>query len=176
MYFSYLCCETLANCTLLELLPLFCSAKVSLSLSSILGIILPFLALSTSLLSGMGMLHQLCGLLSACQQLRCLVCYALVCSWSVRRSHTVSLPYHLLVCSYRLAVFENQYLLRITQWTITPTLSWCHRCYCFSSLSSHNLHRGETSGNFVIYAVCSQCLVLHSHEHSLCFFFQRSYL
>ena len=82
---------------LLDLLPLFCIAQVSLSVSSICGIVLLFLDLCPSLLYRMDMLHQLCGiLLSACQQLKYLVCYAPVCSRSVQRSPTVSLHCHFL--------------------------------------------------------------------------------
>ena len=83
------------------------------------------------------------------------------------------------VYSYQLAAIENMYLLHITQWAITPALSCHHRQYCFcasilhsaatwliaSSLSLHNLHRGETLLliNIALYAVCFQNLVLCSH-------------
>ena len=66
--------------------------------------------------------------------------------------------------------------LYITQWTSTPTLSHCHSWNCFwvsilhatttwlivSSLSPLNLLRSKT-----LYVVCSQCLVLYSHQHIL---------
>ena len=62
------------------------------------------------------------------------------------------------VCWYHLSAFENPHLLHITQWIITPTLSYRHSQCCFyasilyyattwwivSFISLQNLHRGDT--------------------------------
>ena len=138
---------------LLELLPLFCGSKVSQSISSIRGIVLPFLALYPLLLGRIDMLYQLSYIHLSAR----LICCAPVCVLSVQRSLTVSLHCHFLAL-FLVFAYENPYLLHITQWTITPTLSSHHRRYCFctsilhsantwlivSSLSPHNTHRGET--------------------------------
>ena len=74
---------------LLELLPLFCIAKISLFSWWYRS---TFLALFLSLLCRMDMLHQLCGiLLSACQQFKCLVLWSVV-----QTGNNCSLHFHFL--------------------------------------------------------------------------------
>ena len=88
--------------------------------------------------------------------------------WFVQRNPLVSLHCHFVVlsdvCLYRLVSVGNPYLLHITQWKTTSTLSCRHRrcLFCVSILHSlitclivsslclplHNLHRGETLNFF----------------------------
>ena len=105
----------------------FCIVKVSLSLSSIHGIILPFFAFSTSLMCRLDMLHQLsCILPSACQQLRCLVCCAPVCSQSVQRSPTVS---------------SHRHFFTILSGVCVHTTCLHLKLYIFYTLPSEQLHQ-----------------------------------
>ena len=73
-------------------------------------------------------MNELCGiLLVACQQLRCVVCCAPVCSHPVKRSPTVSLHRHFVALSGVYLCFHT---------------TWQHLKICmFDTLPSEQLHQ-----------------------------------